>query len=156
MAHPVFRKRRSAASSDRDGAVEDGPPSPTVSHLKRNTRTRRNAIITSSICYMLAVVFLILVSPPREKAPSGSPYASHSNPLPQVEIGNTDGGTVLGDIYFFKLDLADIIPQSAPNLTLMNSIARTLGLHDFYQVGLWNFCEGYEDTWVTVAPSTVV
>lgn len=126
MAHPVFRKRRSAASSDRDGAVEDGPPSPTVSHLKRNTRTRRNAIITSSICYMLAVVFLIL-----------------------VEIGNTDGGTVLGDIYFFKLDLADIIPQSAPNLTLMNSIARTLGLHDFYQVGLWNFCEGYEDTGIT-------
>ena len=49
------------------------------------------------------------------------------------------------DIYFFKLDLADIIPQSVPNLTLMNSIARTLGLHDFYQVGLWNFCEGYED-----------
>lgn len=62
MALPVFRKRRSAASPDHDGAVDNGPPSPTVSHLKRNTRTRRNAIITSSICYMLAVVFLILVS----------------------------------------------------------------------------------------------
>lgn len=79
-----------------------------------------------------------------------------SNTLPQVEIGNTTGGKILGDIYFFKLDLADIIPQSVPNLTLMNSIARTLGLHDFYQVGLWNFCEGYDDTWVTVAPFTVV
>ena len=52
---------------------------------------------------------------------------------------------MLGDIYFFKLDLANIIPNSAPSLTLMNSIARTLGLHDFYQVGLWNFCEGYDD-----------
>ena len=63
----------------------------------------------------------------------------------QVEIGNTNGSKVLGDMYFFKLNLTNIIPQSAPNLTLVNSIARTLGLHDFYQVGLWNFCEGYED-----------
>ncbi len=31
-----------------------------------------------------------------------------------------------------------------PNAVLINSIARTLGLHDFYQVGLWNYCEGYE------------
>lgn len=52
---------------------------------------------------------------------------------------------MLGDIYFFKLNMANIIPQSVPNLTLVNSIARTLGLHDFYQVGLWNFCEGYDD-----------
>lgn len=27
--------------------------------------------------------------------------------------------------------------------TLVNSLARSLGLHDFYQVGMWNFCEGY-------------
>lgn len=49
------------------------------------------------------------------------------------------------DLYFFKLDLTDILPLSVPNATLINSIARTLGLHDFYQVGLWNFCEGYKD-----------
>jgi len=24
-----------------------------------------------------------------------------------------------------------------------STIARTIGLHDFYQTGLWNFCEGY-------------
>jgi hypothetical protein len=63
----------------------------------------------------------------------------------QVEIGNTRGTNVLGSIYFFKLDMANILPQSASGLTLQNSIARTLGLHDFYQVGLWNFCEGYDD-----------
>lgn len=28
------------------------------------------------------------------------------------------------------------------NSQLLNSIAQTLGLHDFYQVGLWNYCEG--------------
>lgn len=32
---------------------------------------------------------------------------------------------------------------------LVNSLARSLGLHDFYQVGLWNFCEGYNDEGIT-------
>jgi len=30
-----------------------------------------------------------------------------------------------------------------------NSLARSLGLHDFYQVGLWNFCEGYNNEGIT-------
>jgi hypothetical protein len=47
-------------------------------------------------------------------------------------------------MYFYKLNLADIIPMSVPNASLINSIAQSIGLHDFYQVGLWNFCEGYE------------
>lgn len=61
----------------------------------------------------------------------------------QVMIGNTHPRAVLDSIYFFKLDLADIIPTSVPNASLINSIAQSIGLHDFYQVGLWNFCEGY-------------
>lgn len=52
---------------------------------------------------------------------------------------------MLRSLYFFKLDLADIIPTSVPNASLINSIAQTIGLHDFYQVGLWNFCEGFEN-----------
>jgi len=36
-----------------------------------------------------------------------------------------------------------------PNSVLINSIAQTLGLHDFYQVGLWSFCEGYNGQGVT-------
>ncbi|RYO97962.1 hypothetical protein DL764_007223 [Monosporascus ibericus] len=64
-----------------------------------------------------------------------------------VEVGNTGGGPIRDEIYFFKLDLSDIIVKALPpgQLVLTNSIARTLGLHDFYQVGLWSFCEGYED-----------
>jgi len=31
----------------------------------------------------------------------------------------------------------------------VNSLARSLGLHDFYQVGLWTFCEGYNDEGIT-------
>lgn len=65
---------------------------------------------------------------------------------PQVVIGNLNvKQPVLTSIYFFKLDLTDIIPTSVPNANLINSIARTIGLHDFYQVGMWNFCEGYLD-----------
>ncbi|KAH7356742.1 SUR7/PalI family-domain-containing protein [Rhexocercosporidium sp. MPI-PUGE-AT-0058] len=36
---------------------------------------------------------------------------------------------------------------------LVNSLARSLGLHDFYQVGLWNFCEGYNDEGITYCSS---
>ena len=50
---------------------------------------------------------------------------------------------MVGSIWFLKLNLSNIIAQSVPNAALINSIARTLGLHDFYQVGLWNYCEGY-------------
>ena len=56
---------------------------------------------------------------------------------------------MLDTIYFFKLDLADIIPTSVPNARLINSIAQSIGLHDFYQVGLWNFCEGYLNVYVS-------
>ncbi|KAK8049403.1 hypothetical protein PG994_011133 [Apiospora phragmitis] len=126
MALPGFRKRRSTNTSVADGSAKDGASAENDATIKRLTKTRRNVALISSFCYLLAFVFLVL-----------------------VEIGNTKGTKVLGDIYFFKLNLANIIPQSAPSLTLMNSIARTLGLHDFYQVGLWNFCEGYEDEGIT-------
>ncbi|KAI2605947.1 SUR7/PalI family-domain-containing protein [Hypoxylon fragiforme] len=124
---PRFRKRTAPSSpaETHDASSEPSIENPAV--LKRATKTRRNAIGISCFCYLVAVVFLIL-----------------------IEVGNTKNTRVLNDIYFFKLDLSDILPQSAPtSLTLQNSIARTLGLHDFYQVGLWNFCEGYETDGIT-------
>ncbi|CAJ2502704.1 Uu.00g100980.m01.CDS01 [Anthostomella pinea] len=115
-----FRKRQNASISP-DVEKDSHPLAENQAAVKRGTSTRRHAIWVASFFYLIAFVFLIL-----------------------VEIGNTSGSRVLGDIYFFKLNLADILPQSVPpTLTLQNSIARTLGLHDFYQVGLWNYCEGY-------------
>ncbi|KMU87104.1 hypothetical protein CIHG_05044 [Coccidioides immitis H538.4] len=75
-----------------------------------------------ALLYLAALIFLIL-----------------------VEIGNVSDRPVLRDTYFLKIDLSEIIPRSVPDAVLINSIARTIGLHDFYQVGLWNFCEGYDD-----------
>jgi hypothetical protein len=66
-----------------------------------------------------------------------------------VVIGNVFDKPVLREIYFLKIDLSNIVPLSVPNAVLINSIARTIGLHDFYQVGLWGFCEGYMDSGIT-------
>ncbi|EGY18246.1 hypothetical protein VD0002_g3232 [Verticillium dahliae] len=88
---------------------------------------RRNSVIVAAVCYLIAIIFLILVL-----------------------IGNTSNKPVLRDIFFFRLDVANVIPIStAADATLLNTNARTLGLHDFYQIGLWNFCQGYSDEGVT-------
>lgn len=73
--------------------------------------------------HLLAVVFLVLVC-----------------------IGSINKHSVIRSTWFIKLDLSNIIPASVPNAVLINSIAQSIGLHDFYQVGLWNFCEGYDDS----------
>lgn len=124
------RNTEKRSSSSSSSLSPSSPETETASHhsndIKRATRNRRNAIIIASAFYFLSIIFLIL-----------------------VEIGNTANKPVLRDMYFYKLDLTDIIPASVPNAVLINSIARSLGLHDFYQVGVWNFCEGYNDEGIT-------
>ncbi|KAK5050923.1 hypothetical protein LTR84_003482 [Exophiala bonariae] len=82
--------------------------------------------IFTALSYLIALIFLIL-----------------------VEIGNINDKPVIRDTYFLKIDLANIIPASVPNAVFINSIAQSIGLHDFYQVGLWNFCEGYAGQGIT-------
>ncbi|KAE9986503.1 hypothetical protein EG328_005389 [Venturia inaequalis] len=88
--------------------------------LKRATRTRKIWSLISAFCLLISVIFLIL-----------------------VEVGNTKVGKVRSSIYFARLNLSQIIPSSVPSgASFTNSIAQTLGLHDYYQVGLWNYCQG--------------
>ncbi|CAN8106425.1 unnamed protein product [Discula destructiva] len=94
--------------------------------LRRNTRARRIFALIACGAYFISFVFLIL-----------------------IELGSTNKSKVLGDIYFFRLSLANIIPESVANAQLINSIARGIGLHDFYQPGLWGYCEGYDNEGVT-------
>ena len=82
--------------------------------------------ILTAILYLLSLVFLIL-----------------------VEIGNINNKAVIRDTYFLQIQMSNIIPDTVPNAALLNTIARTIGLHDFYQVGLWGFCEGYNDQGIT-------
>ncbi|KAH8160015.1 hypothetical protein CIB48_g8230 [Xylaria polymorpha] len=125
---PRLRSRQDV-SNDVEAEKESGSPgsAENEARLRRGTTTRRNAIFVLIFVYLVAIIFLIL-----------------------VEIGNTRNNAIIGSMYFFKLDLTNVLVQSAPtSLSLQNSIARTLGLHDFYQVGLWNFCEGYQTDGIT-------
>ncbi|KAL2363741.1 hypothetical protein RJZ56_003372 [Blastomyces dermatitidis] len=79
-----------------------------------------------SLIYIIALIFIILVL-----------------------IGSTSDRPVIRQTFFLKLDVSNVIPSSVPHAALINTIARTIGLHDFYQVGLWNFCEGYNGSGIT-------
>ncbi|KAL5600966.1 hypothetical protein BROUX41_005800 [Berkeleyomyces rouxiae] len=94
-------------------------------HTTSGRQYRRTAI-AASVCYALSCVALIFVL-----------------------IGNVSDAPAVRGLFFYRLELANIIPESSPNSALLNSVARSLGLHDFYQVGLWNFCEGYNDEGIT-------
>jgi len=95
--------------------------------LTANRGSRPTALrVFTILLYLVAVVFLIL-----------------------VEIGNISNKPVIRDTWFFRISMANVIPESVPNAVFINSIARTIGLHDFYQVGLWDFCEGYDNEGIT-------
>lgn len=121
----LFGRRRNstAASSDSSPAIA---PDLSKAQIKRATRTRKIWALLTSFFLFVTVVFLIL-----------------------VEIGGIKNESVIRDWYFIRIDVANIIPASVPNFALINTIAQTLGLHDFYQVGLWGFCEGYINEGVT-------
>ena len=90
------------------------------------TARRKHFAVFTSLLLFISFIFLIL-----------------------VEIGNIKNRTVLRDIYFFKLNVSGIIPTIVTNPAFVNSFAQSIGLHDFYQVGLWNFCEGYISEGIT-------
>ncbi|KAF1353943.1 SUR7/PalI family-domain-containing protein [Delphinella strobiligena] len=105
-------------SMETDRTLTEGP---TQAQVKRATRTRLCWSLFASFLLLLTIIFMIL-----------------------VETGQTDKSqSEFNKTYFLKLDLANIIPTSVPNSSIINSIAQTIGLHDFYTVGLWGFCEGY-------------
>jgi hypothetical protein len=116
-------------------------------NVKRATRARKTWIMITSFLFFVSLIFLILVSHFREQPLLQTSMLIQSL---QVLIGNLNNRPVLRNTYFFYLNLSNILPVSAPaDLMLVNSLARSLGLHDFYQVGLWNFCEGYFNEGIT-------
>ncbi|KAF1921807.1 SUR7/PalI family-domain-containing protein [Ampelomyces quisqualis] len=120
-----FNLRR--PSDDTAAMATDVPPYElSKQQIKRATRTRKTWSLTTSFFLFVALVFLIL-----------------------VEIANIKNKSIINDWYFIKLDLSNVVPSSVPNFALINTIAQSLGLHDFYQVGLWGFCEGYRGEGVT-------
>jgi len=123
----LFNRRR---ESDETAVTDSSPPVviPELSkqQIKRATRTRKTWALLTSFFLFITVIFLILVN-----------------------IAGVRNKPVIRDWYFIKLDLSNIVPASVPNFALINTIAQTLGLHDFYQVALWGYCEGYQGQGVT-------
>jgi hypothetical protein len=101
--------------------------------LRRATRPRLIWSLITSLLFLIASGAIIL-----------------------VELANNRVGFLNG-LYFIFLDVSDIVPVAVPDARLLNSIAQSLGLHDFYSVGLWGFCEGYFGQGVTEcsAPQTL-
>jgi len=93
-------------------------------------RRRDPSVITAQSSTLLAIIFQTVVF-----------------------LGNIRNINALTNIYFLKIDVSQVIPRSYPNAMLVNSIAQTLGLRGFYQVGLWNYCEGYQHEGVTYCGS---
>lgn len=123
-----LREKNTVTDPDHTNGTSTPSSGPTIT-ADVSARKRSKVLyyrLFRSILYLLALIFLILTL-----------------------IGNTYDKPVLRDTYFLKIDLSDIIPRSVPNAVLINSIARSIGLHDFYQVGVWNFCEGYNDEGIT-------
>ena len=124
----MFGRKKSEPYSDIDRA-NDHPGSDrtltndashaTPAQIKRATRTRWIWALLAAFLLLISVIFLIL-----------------------VEVGNIGDRAVSRDTYFITIDLSHIVPVSVPNSLLINSIAQTLGLNDYYRVGLWNYCAG--------------
>lgn len=77
-----------------------------------------------------------------------------------VLLGNTHINGALDTIYFLKLDTSSPYPlQGSPAAEpIMRFITDLDGvkLAHFYQVGLWNYCEGYEDKGITYCSKPTV
>ncbi|KAL6250504.1 hypothetical protein RBB50_002806 [Rhinocladiella similis] len=120
----LFSRSKQTTSSPSNGAKDDS--------LSNYQKPRPTGLrIFTGLAYLLSTIFLIL-----------------------VEIGNINDKAVIRSTYFLRISLANIIPASFPNAIFINSIAQTIGLHDFYQVGLWNFCEGYDSEGITYCSPT--
>ena len=95
--------------------------------VTRATRARMWWALFSAFLLLISVVFLVL-----------------------VELGDTRVNGVLDGINFIKINVTDIDPQSVPS-SESNSVTDTalsLGLHDYYTVGLWGYCEGFNNAGV--------
>jgi SUR7/PalI family len=91
--------------------------------------------------YSISLVFLILVmlgNINSKVSPQPSSMTSSFAKAPPSQA-------VIRSTYFLTINLAN----TTPNAVLISSVARSIGLHDFYQVGLWNFCKGYNNQGIT-------
>ncbi|KFY43484.1 hypothetical protein V494_01967 [Pseudogymnoascus sp. VKM F-4513 (FW-928)] len=134
---PIFRSvrlRQKNQKQEGNGGVstdDASPPATNPPSLKDGhnsvgpSKLRKFLTILACVLLFIGFIFLILIL-----------------------TAQTSVKPVLMSTWFIKIDLSNILVRATTpgsEFPLLNSIARSLGLHDFYLVGLWNFCEGYTD-----------
>ena len=140
MTGPIYNAVRRSNGSDSTavrtvsptGSNFSGTTANTISRadLKDATRHRKGFAVFTAFLFAVALIFLLLIN-----------------------IANVANVRVLNDLWFFKIDVSKIVP--AQNGSQPQS-AQSVGLRDFYQVGLWNFCEGYHDKGITQCSKPVL
>lgn len=73
--------------------------------------------------------------------------------LINVHIGSLAPKKLIRDWYFLNLDLTYLHVEELPEWLPEMPVNRLLGLHDFYRVGLWSYCAGYNDHGVVYCSS---
>jgi len=113
--------------------------------LPSETQDETLLVVTAQSCTLVATIFLILVL---------LRNTCNTHVLTSICFLSTLDRRITGRRESFLrchwltfLTTGDT--SKLPNAMLVNSIAQTLGLRGFYQVGLWNYCEGYESEGVT-------
>ena len=143
MTGPIYNAVRRSNGSTGSTAVRtvsptgsnfSGTTANTISRadLKDATRHRKGFAVFTAFLFGVALIFLLLIN-----------------------IGNVSNVKVLNDLWFFKIDVSKIVPAGGANGGQARS-AQSVGLRDFYQVGLWNFCEGYHDKGITQCSKPVL
>ena len=140
MSGPIYNAVRHSQAGSSTGVHQVSPTASAFSgstlntlskaDLRDATRHRKGFAIFTSFMFFVTMVMLIL-----------------------VQIGNLSNMKVIQDLWFFKIDVSKVLPSSAPGGA---KGAKAIGLHDFYQVGLWNFCEGYNDKGITACSKPTI
>jgi hypothetical protein len=95
-------------------SITSGKSQPSTSQVHRKTRTRKIFALLKLLSLYVSSTMLIF-----------------------VESGNTS----ITSLYFFRLDLGEDV-QPGLRRAVLEPAGLDVGLYDFYQVGLWNYCEG--------------
>ena len=134
MSGPIYNAVRGRASVGGSTAVRTVSPTGsafsgttantiTKGDLRDATKHRKGFAIFTAVLFAVAFIFLLLLN-----------------------IGNVSNTKVINEWYFFKIDISKIVPKGNNG---QPGNAKSVGLRDFYQVGLWGFCEGYNDLGIT-------
>ncbi|CAK7201176.1 hypothetical protein SEUCBS139899_003879 [Sporothrix eucalyptigena] len=127
-AHDRFTPWRGSTTGARawTSADEVEATNPSPQQIWIETRARRYLIAVCCVLYLVSTILLIV-----------------------AQTGSTNNSRSSTSIFLFRFNLSVLFDSSssgtdfnATDLALADAISESLGLYNYYQVGLWGYCEG--------------